>query len=135
MQDPALMSVLNRPRDLGDVGGGLPCRQRTVPHQLGQTPPRDVVHRKVRLTVGLANLVDGDDVRVLELGDGLGFTAEPLERRLSRELAEQHHLDRHAAIQADLPGAVHHAHAAVGDLVQQFVVAETGPVAQLRVES
>ena len=55
-------------------------------------------------------------------GDGLG--AKALEHRRSGKLAKQQHLDGDDAVEADLAGAVDDAHAAAGDLVEQFVVAE-----------
>jgi hypothetical protein len=43
-----------------------------------------------------------------------------------------HHLDRDHAVEAALPGAIDHAHAAAADFLQQLVVAE--PIRGFRVD-
>ena len=46
------------------------------------------------------------------------------------QLALQDHLEGDDAVEADLPGLVDDAHAAAGDLLQQFVVAEVADARQ-----
>ncbi len=71
-----------------------------------------------------ADFVDGHDVRMVEVGGGLGFGMKTLHIGRRSQLARQDHLQGHDAVQADLPSFVHHAHAATGDFLQQFVIAE-----------
>src|SRR5438876_734391 len=52
----------------------------------------------------------------------LGLEAAHVGR--GRQLALENHLQRHGAVEADLPCLVHDAHAAAGDLLEQLVVAE-----------
>jgi len=81
------------------VGG-----QRMMLNHLGQVPPGHVIHAIVRLTVLLADLVDGHDVRVVQSGGGLGLGPETLEGVGVGELATQQHFDRDRSIEADLLG-------------------------------
>ena len=59
---------------------------------------------------------------------GLAAAAASLRKRwtnlLARERPGQNHLHRDDAVQAHLPRSIDHAHAAAGDLFQQFVIAE-----------
>lgn len=72
----------------------------------------------------LADLVDGDDVRVVEVGGGLGLGAEALDLGVAGEAAGENHLEGDGAVEADLPCPPHHAHAAARDFLEQLVVAE-----------
>jgi len=45
---------------------------RRAAQALGEAAALDVLHREVRLAVQLADVVDVDDVRVAQAGDGLG---------------------------------------------------------------
>jgi hypothetical protein len=53
-----------------------------------------------------------------------GLGAKALHVRRGSELSGEDHLQGHRPVQANLPGAIDHAHAAAGDLLQQFVIAE-----------
>ena len=46
--------------------------------QFGQAGSFDIVHREERLAGVFVHLVDGDDVRVLQVRRGLRFGPEPL---------------------------------------------------------
>ena len=64
----------------------------------------------------LAGVDDADDVGVAELGDGAGFAAEALELvGVGRDLAV-HELDRDAALEHGVEGAVDRRHPARADL-------------------
>ncbi len=80
-----------------------------------------------------AHLVDGHDVRMVEVGRRLRLALEALHVQRRRQLAGQDHLQRHDAVEAHLPGLEDHAHAAAGDLLEDLVVAEvTHVVAERR---
>ena len=71
-----------------------------------------------------AEVVDGEDVRVVELGHRLGLAleaGEPL--RVLRHLLGQH-LDGHIPLEPLVLSPVHHAHSAGADLLDDAVVAE-----------
>ena len=71
-----------------------------------------------------ADFVDRHDVRMVEIGRRLCFRLEALHVARRCELPGQDHLDRDDSIQADLAGAVYHAHSAASEHLDQFVVAE-----------
>ena len=76
----------------------------------------------------LADLVDRHDVGVVHLGGGLGLDPEPLHVGRGGELAGADHLQGDDPLEAGLPGLVDDAHAAVGDLLEQLVIADALPV-------
>ena len=124
MQDAALMGVVDRLGDGLEITGRAPGRQRLVAHQPRQALPLDVVHHEEVPALVDAHLVDGDDVRMVQTRRRNGLGAEPLDQVRTGARPEGHHLDRDHAVQAALPGAIDHAHAAAADLLQQFVVAK-----------
>ena len=71
----------------------------------------DELHDDVGLALLLAEGIDLRDVRMVELGGGLGFAAERLEELRFLAKASKHDLDRHDARQSLVVGAVHAAHA------------------------
>src|SRR5947209_5137089 len=72
----------------------------------------------------LADLVDGDDVRVLEVGGGFGLAQESLDLVRAGQGAGADQFDGHVTIQTRLPGLPDDPHAAPGDLFEELVVAE-----------
>src|SRR5262245_34494225 len=112
MDDTVLMGELNRAcqsldeagADVGSLGRG--CQG------LVQAAAFDVFEGDERPAVALADLVDLDDVRMLELGDGFGLATEAAALLGAGVGAGCYHLEGDQAIQADLPGLVDHAHAA-----------------------
>ena len=62
--------------------------------------------------------------RVLEEGCGGDFSLEPLDDLFIDELPGQDHFHRDNAAEAQLSSLVHDAHAAAGDLLDQFVIAK-----------
>ena len=73
----------------------------------------------------LAHLVDRHDVRMIQARRRLRLGTEASVIRTRRPLAAKQHFDRHNASQAQLPCAVHDAHATAANLLDQFVVAES----------
>ena len=125
MQDAVRVSVVHRLANGLQVSGRPRSGQRTVPHQLRQRAALDIFHRKVLLPVVLADLVDGHDVRMLQMGDRLGFGPEPLHHLgLGQLPGGEHQLDGDDAVQAFLVGLIDNAHAAARDDFQQLVVAK-----------
>jgi hypothetical protein len=59
---------------------------------------------------------------MIEPGGGFGFRAKPPDIRGRGQVRPQNHFDGHDPPQADLPGAVNHAHPAAADFLQQLVI-------------
>ena len=92
--------------------GSLPA----PPDPPGDRLPVHVAHDEVDQSLALADRVDGHDVGVGQLGGRLGLAGEPLPDVLLEGQLRRQHLDRHPALEALVPGAVDHPHAAAADL-------------------
>src|SRR5439155_25668858 len=111
--------------DGGDQAGRRPRRAVARRPQRGrQVAALDVLHGEVRLAFALADVIDGDDVRVVEVGGGLGLQAEAGQVLGERQLAGPDHLEGDDAAEGLVTGLVDDAHATLGDLVEQFVLAD-----------
>ena len=76
------------------------------------------------LALVLTDLVDRHDAGMIEVGRGLGFEMKPPHVGLAGKLAGQNHLEGDRPVEAHLPRLVNDPHAAAGDLLEQFIVAE-----------
>src|SRR6266404_3797678 len=72
----------------------------------------------------LANLVDGNDVRMIDSSRRLGFDMETMDDRSRRQLPRSDHLYGHDSIQTQLPSLEDRAHPAARNFFQQFVIAK-----------
>ena len=80
--------AVDDPAGVGHVEGVRDGRQQVEsrrrgegtagPHDFGQVGPVQVAHREVELAVALARGVDGDDVRMLQGGEGVDLAKEAL---------------------------------------------------------
>src|SRR5439155_22074453 len=70
-----------------------------------------------------AQLVDGDDARVLELAPDLGLLDEAADHLRAVEVALQEDLDGYVAAQVHVATLEHDAHAPAGDLAVELVAA------------
>ena len=93
---------------------------------LAQRLARQQLGDRVGDAVVGTEIVDGEDVRVIELGDGLGLALETREPIGVGGHRLRQHLDRHIAIEPLVVRAVDHAHPALADLLDDAVVAEGG---------
>ena len=77
----------------------------------------DVRHDEVDEIVALFDGVDRNDVRVIQLGRGLGFAQESLTNVGAEAQLRRQHFDRDLALQPFVTRAVHDAHAATTHFV------------------
>jgi len=91
---------------------------------LRQTLALDELHAEILLALVLADFVDGHDVRMVELAGGLGLVMKADDLGLAGQFARADELERDQPVQAALPCAIDHAHAAPRDFFQQFVIAD-----------
>ena len=85
--------------------------------------PLEVLHRDVRAAVGLAAVVDGDDVRVVEARGGLRLAPEALDELAVLGVALGHDLERDLAAEARVLGQVDRRHAADAQAPEHAVAA------------
>ena len=124
MQDAVLVGVMDRLGDGPEIGRHAAGGQGLVAHQVGEVSPAHIIHRKIRLAVLFADFVDGDDVWMAQPRSGAGFGAEALHELWVGEPAEEQHLNRDNAFETHLPRPIHDPHAALGDFLEEFVVAK-----------
>ena len=96
-------------------------RLRLAANRLGEATPGDELQRKVRQPVVVADLVNLDDSRVLNLGDRTGLDVEPRDLVTRGMRPGQDHLERDQPIQSNVPGLVDDAHPAAADLGDDHV--------------
>ena len=115
MEDAALVSELERRRDLPRDRQRVGDRNRSTPQPFGQRLALDQLQHDRVNTVGRFEAVDGGNVRVIECCQRLGF---PLEARatagiLGKEGGQD--LQGDLALQSAVARAIHLAHAARAD--------------------
>jgi hypothetical protein len=93
---------------------------------LAERRPLDELHRQEHPARGLADLVDRDDVRVRQLGQGLGLADQP-GRGVGAAGPGLENLDRHPAVEVWIVGRVDLAHAASADLPLDHEAADHRP--------
>ncbi len=130
MDDAALVGVVDR------VAEGAeqlqPQLQLIVPdgRRPAFQPPvqghsRDQLHREeVVAVVGVARLVDGGDVGVLEAGEGLGLAEEQTRVQVVDDVIAAHHLEGDAASRPLLLGLPHHSHAALAEQTDDAIAGD-----------
>ncbi len=124
MDHPAPVSIVDRLGDRGQDLGRISARERAAGQPMRQALAVDEGHGEEVLPLMLPDLEDGDDPGMVEVGGRLGLGVEPPDRGLVGELAGADHLQGDLAVEADLIGLEHDAHAAVGHLPDDLVVAE-----------
>jgi hypothetical protein len=81
----------------------------------------DVFEGNVRLTVVVSDVMNGNDVRMIELGEGIRLAAEAVEVLPLGLLSTKDHLERHHAIQRNMACFVNDSHATTPKFVEDFV--------------
>src|SRR6266550_9615838 len=119
MEDAMLVGVVDGAGDSGEDLRGFAlvfAEARLMGHQAAAF---DEQHAEEMPAAMLADLIKGDDVRMIEPGDGFGFGAEALDFVLAAELIPANHLQGHDAIELALAGLVDDAHSADAELFQE----------------
>ena len=112
VDDAAVVGELERLADLRDDGQRLLWAEVPAALELPQVGAVHELHHQIGVSTGLAEVVDADNVRVAELGQGAGLALEALaEGRVFIGLRGQD-LERHESVEARLSSLVNRAHAA-----------------------
>ena len=77
VHEPARVRGVERVGDLAEQAERAPRVDAALAQQLGERRPVDELHRQVQAVLGLAGLVDGHDVRVLERRLRAALAAQP----------------------------------------------------------
>ena len=90
VDDPAFVRLVERIRDLDAEAEHLLRRERSLFEPLGERLPFEELHDEVLDAVGVADVVEGADVRMRELGDRFRLALEAgLEVRVRREVGRE----------------------------------------------
>ena len=95
MQDAALMGVMDRSGHRRQQRAAFRCsamlaartRSLPCPFRRCQAAPLDQLHAEEVLAFVFADLIDGHDVRMIQVGGGLGFGAKALHVRRRSQFA------------------------------------------------
>jgi len=124
---PASMRIGQRPGDFAHHAsrvGGRKGAART--DSLAQRLALHVTHHEEDEAGGLADAMDGDDVRVRETGCQACLSHEPLARlRIESQVSGQD-LYGDVAIELNVAGEVHHSHASASELALERILAGQG---------
>src|SRR5205823_3702807 len=94
------------------------ARQPKLRHSLSQAGALDQLHAEILLALMLADFVNRNDVRMIQLGHGLGLGLEAAKGRCVRQLTSVNYLDGDLPVEANLESVIDQAHAPAGDLAQ-----------------
>ena len=124
VDDPVPVCEAERLEDLVGVRERLRDRKRAARHdELLEAPALDHLHRDVVGALGLAAVVDRDDVRVRQGRGRLGLAAEALDEEIVVRVALVQDLDRDAAAEVLVLGEVDVRHPARAELAHDAVAA------------
>jgi hypothetical protein len=102
VDEPGGVGGVERVGDLAaDRDRALGC-QRAVVEDRPEVPPLDVAHRDEERVAGLAGLVDGNHVGVVERRGELGLGEEPLAERVIRCESRGDQLQRDTAVEPEV---------------------------------
>ena len=93
---------------------------------LGQAAAGHELEDKVRPARGLADIVNLDDVGMLQASERRGLCAKAGQVLRAGLEPGQNHLQRHGAIETELPGLVHDTHTAAAEEPQDLVAGDLG---------
>jgi hypothetical protein len=124
VHDALAMREVEAGADLLEVGE-LVAEGEWLPaaDDVGQRMAVHVFHRHERLVLMLADVVDGDDVVVTEVGSGPRLAEETLQQLFIEERIAQH-LDRQQAVEIGVAREVDRAHAAMADAADDLVLVD-----------
>jgi hypothetical protein len=95
-------------------------------HRLTKVDAVDKFHEQVKKAPGLAEVMDGNDVRMIEAGEDASFTIEPLGKGGIGSEGLREKLESHHAVELGLTGLIDDAHAALSDEIEDFEMREGG---------
>jgi len=105
-----------------DQTGRTRWGDRSVSQRLFQTLALDESHGIIMVATALADIEDGHDVRMIQVGGRSRLGSEPNHISAAGEGAADDHLEGHDAAGVDLNGAVDDSHAAPRHFLQQLVI-------------
>ena len=118
MQNAVFVCVVHSAGDFRDEFCCLPGRYRTMIDDFVEPISFNKPHAEVARPIALANLVDGNDPRIIKLRRRFRFPAKAFQVRVSGKPTNADDLYRDRAAKAPLPGAEYDALTAATNLLQ-----------------
>ncbi len=123
VDDPHLVRVAEAGAQLEDqFEAANQAQRRSAADDLAERLAIDVLHRDERLSLVLADIVDGDDVGMGQTRRGAGFPGEPL---LDLVVEDRQDLERNGPIEDRIAGQIQQPHAALAQAIKDFVPADS----------
>jgi hypothetical protein len=126
MKNAVLVRVVNCSRHLDNQFDGATQRHRFTSDDCVKLAAFDEFHAEVAGAIALADLVDRNDSRMLQLRCRFGFTTKTLQMRFGGPMAQADHFEGNGTVETFLLRPVHYALTTTTDYFQQFIVAEIG---------
>ena len=126
MHDPGFVGARKAVGDLGREREEAADRKRPFHDELAQRPARDELHRDVRRGLGMADLIDRDDVWMVQRRGGPRFLLEAIEPAGVRRYFGGQHLEREFAAELRVARPIDLAHAAGANGGNYFVRTDAG---------
>jgi hypothetical protein len=121
MDDSFVMCKGDGPRQCLHHLGSLARWQRHTVHLALETAAVEVLQREEGLAFVLTDFVNRDDIRVLQLSDGLGLDQKAGQLCFAGMRARENHLEGDEAVEAQVLRLVDHTHAAAAQYAQDLV--------------
>ena len=122
MKNTGGMGGCQRVRDLNGIAERGADIQPAAADQMSERGARHVLHRDEVDTVGLPDLINRDDVRVVQGGSGSGLLNESLTSLSIDRAIGLEQLDRDGPAEARIDRAVDDAHPAFAERLQDLVM-------------
>ncbi len=124
MDDAVLVRVREPAAGLGDDVELLPEGQRIAPNAILEILPLQILHRDEGSSLlVVAEVVDGDDVRVLESRHRFRFALEALLELAVRDDGARHHLQRDLTLESRVEAEVDDTHGSFAELSLDLIFA------------
>ena len=120
VDDAFIVRELERLANLRDDLQRLARRQFARLLQLSQVKSIDKLHDEEGQSVGLAELMDGDDVRMAQSRQRAGLAIEPLGKTWPARGLRRENLQRHKTVERRLTGFINGPHAPLADESEDF---------------
>src|SRR2546429_533075 len=124
MQNIFCVGELDGLRNRLEVLNCLLRRQRTGADSVGERACADEFHREKSQPLLLAHIIDGHDVRMLQLRNRQCFGAKSLPKFGTSELASREYLQGNLTVQAELKRPIDDTHSAAANFFQQLIIPE-----------
>src|ERR671937_714033 len=124
MQNPALMGVVDRLRQLEDDLRCATHRHRLAPNEFVQLSAFHELHTEIATAIALAHLVDRHDARMLESSGRLSFATKAFQMGFSCPRTARDHFQSDDPVETLLACSINHALPTAPDFLQQFVIAK-----------